>query len=82
MDLHKLAIVAEKFKKQQEAKKKLFASSSTSTSNTESHKEPNAATLAMRAWQNAIKDIIALGQLTPAQEAIFQAQQSNGCYYH
>eukprot|EP00957_Ditylum_brightwellii_P014537 1094545-Ditylum_brightwellii.AAC.1 len=82
MDLHKLAIVAEKFKKQQDTKKKLFASSSTSTSNTESNTEPNAATLAMRAWQNAIKYMIASGQLTPAQEAIFEAQQPNGCYYH
>eukprot|EP00957_Ditylum_brightwellii_P058722 4452974-Ditylum_brightwellii.AAC.1 len=26
--------------------------------------------------------MIALGQLTPAQEAIFQAQLPNGCYYH
>eukprot|EP00957_Ditylum_brightwellii_P197598 15054140-Ditylum_brightwellii.AAC.1 len=49
MDLHKFAIVAEKFKKQQDTKKKLFALSSTSTSNTENHTEPNAAMLAMRA---------------------------------
>eukprot|EP00957_Ditylum_brightwellii_P012860 972028-Ditylum_brightwellii.AAC.1 len=26
--------------------------------------------------------MIALGQLTSAQEGIFQAQQPNGCYYH
>eukprot|EP00957_Ditylum_brightwellii_P178931 13630324-Ditylum_brightwellii.AAC.1 len=38
--------------------------------------------LAIKAWQNMIKGTIALGQLTPAQEAIFQAQQPNGCYYH
>eukprot|EP00957_Ditylum_brightwellii_P018236 1374205-Ditylum_brightwellii.AAC.1 len=36
-DLHKLSIVEEKFKKQQDAKKKLFELSSASTSKTESH---------------------------------------------
>eukprot|EP00957_Ditylum_brightwellii_P134798 10277371-Ditylum_brightwellii.AAC.1 len=38
--------------------------------------------MAMQAWQNTIKDMIVLGQLTPAQEAIFQAHQPNGCCYH
>eukprot|EP00957_Ditylum_brightwellii_P040113 3035293-Ditylum_brightwellii.AAC.1 len=47
IDLHKLAIIAEKIKKQKDAKKEFFALSSTSTSNIESHTEPNAATLAM-----------------------------------
>eukprot|EP00957_Ditylum_brightwellii_P127690 9737360-Ditylum_brightwellii.AAC.1 len=48
MVLHNLTIIAEKFKKQQDAMKKLFASSSAPTSNTEPQTESNAAMLAMR----------------------------------
>mmetsp|Transcript_32314 Transcript_32314/g.47413 ORF Transcript_32314/g.47413 Transcript_32314/m.47413 type:complete len:711 (+) Transcript_32314:111-2243(+) len=78
MDINRLAEVATKYKKLQESKKQLFHSGNTPR-NTE---ETQQATNALRSWQSTIKQLIMAGQLTIAQENVFQAQQPDGCYYH